>query len=230
VREAGVDDRIAEVRMTHNFEKDYWEQHWDDAHGDPESAPNPYLVQETSDLAPGTALDAGCGTGSEAIWLAEHGWRVVAADISATALECAAARAVQASVSDSVTWVEADLTTWEPNGRFDLVVTNYAHPAIPQLAFYQRIADWVAPRGSLLIVGHSHASDPSGHHHDHDSAAGGPSGGHPPAEATVTLADITGVLDSEVWRIDTGEELTRTLAGGPTARLHDVVVRATRLR
>jgi hypothetical protein len=41
--------------------------------------------------------------------------------------------------------MEADLTTWEPDGQFDLVVTTFAHPAMPQLAFYERIAEWVAP-------------------------------------------------------------------------------------
>ena len=43
---------------------------------------------------PGTALDAGCGEGAEATWLASRGWDVTAADISAEALARAAARAV----------------------------------------------------------------------------------------------------------------------------------------
>ena len=214
--------------MTHSFEKDYWEQHWEEAHpaadGSDESAPNPYLVRETTGLAPGTALDAGCGTGAEAIWLATHGWQVTAADISATALAQAAERAARASVSDRVTWVEADLTSWEPADRFDLVVTNYAHPAMPQLAFYERIADWVAPGGTLLIVGHLHDPDAPDHGHGH--------GDHPPAEATVTLTDITGRLDPAEWRIDSGEEQTRTLGGpgGGALPLRDVVVHATRIR
>lgn len=217
--------------MTHSFKKDYWERHWAEGHtaadatddDTDESGPNPHLIRETNDLAPGTALDAGCGTGAEAIWLATRGWQVTGADISATALARAADRAAQASVSERVTWVEADLTTWAPDGPFDLVVTNYAHPAMPQLAFYERISQWVSPGGTLLIVGHLADADPAGHAgHGHE---------HPPAEATATLTDITGRLDSAQWRIDSAEERTRALGapGGSGANLRDVIVRATRL-
>ena len=46
-----------------------------------------------SELTPGTALDAGCGAGAEAIWLAAAGWQVTAADISSQSLARAAERA-----------------------------------------------------------------------------------------------------------------------------------------
>jgi len=229
--------------MTHSFEKDYWEQHWVQAGRTTtadraESTANPYLVRETSGLAPGTALDAGCGTGAEALWLAGQGWSVIGADISAAALGQAAERAATVSRADRVTWVQADLTTWEPDGLFDLVVTNYAHPAIPQLAFYDRIADWVAPGGTLLIVGHLHHVGGPAHTHDGPHEHNGAHqdtphhvqfdhGDEPPVEATVTLADITGRLDPRVWRIDTAEEHTRPAGQGRP--LHDVVVRASRL-
>lgn len=227
--------------MTHSFEKDYWEQHWAEAigtttAGSDESPANPYLVRETRGLTPGTALDAGCGTGAEARWLAGQGWSVIGADISAAALGQAAERAATVSVADRVTWVEADLTSWEPGGLFDLVVTNYAHPAIPQLAFYDRIAQWVTPGGTLLIVGHlQHDAGPAhgnehGHAHgqQHDGAPN--VGDEPPAEATVTLADITGRLDPQAWRIHTAEEQSRERPGGQGLPLHDVIVRASRLR
>lgn len=207
---------------THSFDKDYWEEHWEHADTESEgigdSAPNPYLIAETTDLAAGTALDAGCGAGAEAIWLATHGWRVTAADISLTALARASDRAARSDVSGSVDWVAADLTSWEPDGRFDLVVTNYAHPAMPQLAFYRRISNWVAPGGTLLIVGHLDDPVSAGHGHN------------PPAEATVTLADIRGSLDPASWRIESAEERTRGLEGpgGLGLALRDVVVRAAR--
>ncbi|MEU7655861.1 class I SAM-dependent methyltransferase [Micromonospora taraxaci] len=209
--------------MTHSFDKDYWQQHWQQTHGDKAGSmagnpPNPYLAQETAGLAPGTALDAGCGAGAEAIWLASHGWKLTAADISADALARAADRATAGGQAESIRWVEADLTVWEPGMRFDLVTTHYAHPAMPQLAFYQRISDWVAPGGTLLIVGHLHTGHGHGHGHQH------------PAEATVTLADITAVLNTADWKIVTAEEHRRPVPrpGGQTVSLHDVVVRATR--
>ncbi|RNL64906.1 class I SAM-dependent methyltransferase [Nocardioides marmoriginsengisoli] len=200
--------------MTFEFDKDYWEQHWQDRDGGTMAGapPNPYLARELEDLRPGTALDAGCGSGAEAIWLAGHGWQVTAADISAEALTHAAARGGSAT---AVEWVEADLTTWDPGRRFDLVMTHYAHPAMSQLAFYDRIARWVAPGGTLLIVGHLHTHD-SGH------------GDHPPAEASATAATITARLDDDAWRIVTADEQDRAVAGGHGTTLRDVVVRAER--
>ena len=66
---------------------------------------------------------------------------MTAADISAEALH----RAVQAGpTAEQVEWMKADHSAWSPNQQFDLVTTLYAHPAMPQLAFYERIADWVA--------------------------------------------------------------------------------------
>src|SRR5690606_24506763 len=72
--------------MMDEIDKDYWENHWSPAtsSGVRELPVNPYLATETAHLHPGTALDAGCGTGAEAIWLAEQGWQVTAADISHT--------------------------------------------------------------------------------------------------------------------------------------------------
>jgi cyclopropane fatty-acyl-phospholipid synthase-like methyltransferase len=178
--------------------------------------PNPYLATEVGGLEPGTALDAGCGAGAEASWLAARGWQVTAADISAEALARADERIVAAGVSDRVRLVEADLGTWVPDTLFDLVTTHYAHPAIPQLDFYERISDWVAPGGTLLIVGHLHT---------HGAAH------RPPAEASATAAAITTRLDVARWDVVTAEELHRTHdgPGGTGAELHDVVVRATRV-
>lgn len=200
--------------------------------------PNPYLAAETVGLAPGTALDAGCGSGAEAIWLASRGWRVTAADISSEALARAADRAATSpAAAERVQWVEADLSVWSPAERFDLVMTQYAHPAMPQLAFYERIAEWVAPGGTLLVVGHLHGvGAESGHGHGHGH------GSHqPPVGATVTSATVTACLDGAKWDIATAEERVRELSdrrghgghgaqGGEEAALHDVVVRATRRR
>src|ERR1700690_1470958 len=44
--------------------------------------PTPLLVETARKLKPGRALDLACGTGRNAIWLAEHGWQVTAVDRS----------------------------------------------------------------------------------------------------------------------------------------------------
>lgn len=225
------------------FDQAYWERHWEQGRSGEAAAPaNPHLVRETGALRPGTALDAGCGEGGEARWLAAHGWAVTAVDISAEALARAVAHEQAGGGDAPVEWVGADLTTWAPDGQFDLVTTSYAHPTIPQLDFYDRIAGWVAPGGSLLVVGHLHqAGGPDGgsghdhgqgHGHGHGQGHGhGHGHGHaddeePPEHATVTLADITARLDPAEWEVATASEHTRTTAHGST--LHDVVVRARR--
>lgn len=209
--------------MTHGFDKAYWEQHWRQA--GPSGAgsvgghpPNPYLARETGELVSGTALDAGCGAGAEAIWLASRGWQVTAVDISSEVLAAALEREKAGGASEQVRWVEADLSGWEPGTRFDLVTTHYAHPAMPQLEFYDRIARWVVSGGTLLIVGHLHTH----------SAASDET--HPPAEASATAAAITERLDESAWEVVTAEECDRTLVGhaSRSSVLHDVVVRAIR--
>lgn len=215
------------------MDKDFWEAHWDEvgarAHGRTAVA-SPYLSAEIGALAPGTALDAGCGEGAEAVWLAEHGWAVTAVDISARVLARAAEAAADAGASGRVRFVEADLSSWEPGTRFDLVTTHYAHPAMPQLAFYERIARWVAPGGTLLVVGHLRTAETDaahGHGHGHGAADQDAS---PPREATVTAAAVTATLDPADWDVVTATETTRSLADGAggVVELQDVVVRARR--
>ena len=218
--------------MNHSFDKDYWDQIWtgERAGSMGTSDANPHLIQEVGGLPPGSAIDAGCGAGAEAIWLATQGWTVTAADVAEAALELAEQRAAAAGVAGQVQWVQADLSTWEPDGQYDLVTTHYAHPEMPQLEFYDRIASWVAPQGTLLIVGHLR---PQGHDHDHRSTQ---SDGHgdeqtqPPSAATATADAITALLDPGVWAIATAKESHRTLPGpgGRPTTVHDVVVRASR--
>jgi tellurite methyltransferase len=44
--------------------------------------PAPLLVEAARLLKPGRALDLACGTGRNAVWLAERGWQVTAVDRS----------------------------------------------------------------------------------------------------------------------------------------------------
>lgn len=214
----------------HEFDKTYWENHWSDAadqadvsQGGGRQVPaNPYLLAESAHLPPGTALDVGCGTGAEALWLAGRNWSVTGADISASALAAAIDRAARTSLSGRVEWVEADLTTWEPDRSWDLVVTSYAHPQTGQLAFYQRIASWVAPGGTLLIVGHLHTD--TSHHDDLPGV-----GRHHPEHATATRSGIVDLLQGRDWRIDASYDTTRVVqVGDQMMPLRDVIVRAHR--
>lgn len=214
--------------MTHTFDHEYWDRIWrgERAASMGTGEPNPHLIQQVGDLEPGTALEAGCGAGAEAVWLAARGWQVTAADIAEAALERAAERATASGVAERVRWVQADLSSWQPDTRYDLVTTHYAHPAMPQLEFYDRIASWVAPGGTLLIVGHLHhdATGDDGHGHAREHGGDGP-----PASASATAAAITARLDPAEWEVVTAQESHRTVSGpgGHETAIHDVVVRAT---
>jgi tellurite methyltransferase len=48
--------------------------------------PTRLLVETARTLKPGRALDLACGTGRNAVWLAEHGWQVTAVDRSPIAI------------------------------------------------------------------------------------------------------------------------------------------------
>jgi 2-polyprenyl-3-methyl-5-hydroxy-6-metoxy-1,4-benzoquinol methylase len=118
--------------MTHGFDKGFWERHWQQGRaGGPESMggspPNPYLARETSGLTPGTALDAGCGAGAEAIWLASHGWHVTAADISSEALARAAERAATSGAAESLQSATSSVITARMNGTEWEIVTAEEH-------------------------------------------------------------------------------------------------------
>jgi SAM-dependent methyltransferase len=69
---------------------------WDERYREGEQvfdAPSPLVVRFTRDLVPGSALDLACGPGRNALYLAQHGWRVTAVDGSRIAIDLLLARA-----------------------------------------------------------------------------------------------------------------------------------------
>jgi 2-polyprenyl-3-methyl-5-hydroxy-6-metoxy-1,4-benzoquinol methylase len=116
--------------------------------------PNRFLVAEVTELAPGRALDLACGSGRNAVWLAQRGWTVTGVDFSDVALEQARGLAAERGVE--VEWVQDDLREWGPGDeRYDLVVILYLQlPAEERDPIVARAAEAVAPSGALLVVGH----------------------------------------------------------------------------
>jgi len=92
---------------------------WD---GHPIAASLQELVEE---LAPGTALDVGCGTGDTSIYLAQHEWQVTGVDFVPKAVEKARAKAEDVGVRVDFRHADATRLTTEGVGTgFDLIVDN----------------------------------------------------------------------------------------------------------
>ena len=109
------------------------------------------------------------------MWLAENGWRVVAVDISDTALRRAAAAAQSRGVADRIEFAQHDLSESFPDGSFDLVSAQFLHSTLPldRPRILRDAAAAVRPGGTLLIV--DHAGPPPWasklhHHHEFPSA------------------------------------------------------------
>ncbi len=140
-----------------------WDAHYSSAPQLFSGNPNGALVDlvDTGALQAGTALDVGCGEGGDAVWLAQRGWQVTGTDISAVALDRAAAAAEAAGVADRCRWVQADLdASGLPGGQFDLVNAEYLHlPAAQRPSLWAALAGAVAPGGSLLVAAHD-VTDP----------------------------------------------------------------------
>lgn len=201
------------------FDAGYWEDRYRGGEGTGRHAPSPSLVAEAGGLPPGRALDAGCGRGADAMWLAARGWRVTAVDVSATAVARAreTARGAAHGIQDRIEWVQADLATWEPAGpAFDLVTSHYVHAPGPAKDLFRRLASWVAPGGTLLVVGHAQAE--------------GDAHAHPPA-AKISAEQVTALLPEDSWEIVIAVSRTHEVQrpdGARAATLHDTVVRARR--
>jgi SAM-dependent methyltransferase len=134
-------------------------QEWDDlyaaaaGHGVWARAAPAVVAETVRSLAPGRALDLGCGEGRVTRLLLELGWTVTAIDFSAQAL--AMARRLTSAGADRVTWLEADLLRLPPRPGHDLVVVTYLHLPEPDLrgVLATAIAS-LAPGGMLLVLGH----------------------------------------------------------------------------
>lgn len=206
--------------MSHpKFDQAFWEQLWSKTlreHPDKVARrpPNAHLMAELSELRPGRALDAGCGHGADALWLALRGWRVTAVDFSQTALDQgrAMASAAGGSAEQYIEWVPGDLSTWPVEAEtYDLVVCLYVHVAGSVDGMVKRMAHSVAPGGTLFLVGHRPID---------------PSSGAATAAANqqqISVESAVAALDGAGWELIVAEERSRTAGSGV-----DAVIRARR--
>jgi SAM-dependent methyltransferase len=204
------------------FTQEFWDTRYSSREHLWSGRPNAQLVAQISDLPPGAALDAGCGEGADAIWLASRGWTVTAVDLSPVALDRAAqmAAAEGDQIAERIGWEHADLLEWDAGERrFDLVSVQFLHlPAAPLEALHARLAATVRPGGTLLVV----------NHHPDDMHA---NVGRPGADRVFQTADqIAAELEPGAWDIVVATAVERPetdLDGNPTT-VKDTVLRAVR--
>lgn len=201
----------------HADPRTFWEGHYAEHRERMRGNPNALATEHTADLAPGTALELGCGQGADAIRLALAGWDVLAVDLADAALELGRGRAADAGVAGRITWRRHDLADGVPGGAYDLVLASYLQSPVrfARVDVLQAAADRVAPGGTLLVIGH----------------AGPPSWADPGAGAHVDMpsaAELVAALDlpAAEWRADVQADVRREVTdpdGRPGTRPDSVV-------
>jgi SAM-dependent methyltransferase len=111
------------------------------------------------------ALDLGCGTGANSLFLAEHGFTVTGLDFSKVAVDRALEEATAAGLAERVTFVVGDVTADHlpgAEGQFDLIV---AYNTLQDLrgGQRQRMADLMGrtcrPGGTAVVWCHHRSLD-----------------------------------------------------------------------
>jgi SAM-dependent methyltransferase len=199
----------------------FWDDRYREYDGPWGARPNAVLAEVAGPLPPGEALDLGCGTGGDTVWLADRGWRVTAVDISTTAVHQVVARARELGLGERVVGEAHDLARTFPGGAFDLVSAQYFHTpfAIPRDRVLRTAAHALRVGGLLLVVDHGSIAPWSWNQEP---------GTHFPTPAEV-FAELD--LDPDRWQVERSDMPRReaTGPGGQTATVVDNVLLVRRV-
>jgi SAM-dependent methyltransferase len=106
---------------------------------------------------PGRALDLGCGTGTNSLYLAQHGFQVVGVDFSSKAISLARIKGHQTGLP--VEFVRADVTHLDfLKEPFDLILDIGCFHAIPRAArarYAGHIARLTRPKSTYMLYAFS---------------------------------------------------------------------------
>jgi SAM-dependent methyltransferase len=112
-------------------------------------------------VEPGTAVELGAGTGTNAVWLAGRGWDVTAVELSPRAIRQARRRAAAAGVY--VRFLVGDLTDpWLLRGPFDFFFDRGCYHAVrlTDAQGYHRTLERITRPGTLGLVLMGNAREP----------------------------------------------------------------------
>jgi len=147
---------VACIMSTHEKETFFqtydWAESWQDlpwAHDEPTL----FLANVCQMRKPGKALDIGCGAGTDSVFLAPQGWEVTSLDLMPKALEYTQQRATDAGVR--VNPVEADITRWSPDQRYDLVLDHgllHNMDPVRYPAYRETLLNALAEDGDFILL------------------------------------------------------------------------------
>lgn len=127
--------------------------------------PSPELVEFLATRPPAprqSALDLGCGSGRDAIFLARSGYRTCGVDVSAEALELATRNSAREGLQ--VTWLRADVLALPFDAdTFELVTDRGCFHHLPEEereVYAREVARVLKPSGTLLLRGCRHRRFP----------------------------------------------------------------------
>ena len=106
-------------------------------------------------MAPGKALDLGCGEGQNSVWLAAARLdRATPWTCPPSAIAEARDYATAAGVDRTIVFEVADIAGWAPVSRYDLVFCTFALPArgMGRSRMLDMAAAAVAPGGTILLT------------------------------------------------------------------------------
>ncbi len=116
------------------------------------------VVEGEHALPAGRALELGCGTGTNATYLARHGWDVVAVDLIDIAIEQARAKAEAAELPVRLLCGDATrLDDLDAAGPYDLFFDLSCYCGVPphrRDAYAAGLTDRAAPGARLLMFGY----------------------------------------------------------------------------
>lgn len=103
---------------------------------------------------PGRALDIGCGSGIDSVYLASQGWDVTSLDFIPDALTMTRTRADAAGVTLNL--IEADAMTWScPADSFDLIIDGgclHSKKQSDRPKYKANILNWLAKGGDYVLI------------------------------------------------------------------------------
>jgi SAM-dependent methyltransferase len=135
-------------RTFYNFAYRHFKMPW-------ELGPRMELVElvQSGRLQPGRAIDLGCGTGANSVFLAQYGFEVTGIDFAPAALD--KARILAEATGVNVRFLEDDLTALRhPLGTFDLLLDygTFDDLSLPKRALYlENVLPLAAPNAQFLF-------------------------------------------------------------------------------